>query len=233
MLNAIIFLSLAAAQAPAAQSAPVGQPASIELGVKGAGSRGTLAFTSGEVEFKATDAKKAKTWRYQDLQQIRVESPRKIVLETFVARSRGRGGMDRTETFEVTSGAVTGDMVAFLLTYVTRPVPTSVLPANIADPLNRVPVRHHRFGHGSNGTLALYAAGLAYVSDKASDSRFWRFADLQSVLRTSPFELLVTAYEGGDIRTYAFDLKAPFPSDAFDTLWARVNPATPRNGGVR
>ena len=142
-------------------------------------------------------------------------------------------GADRTETFEVTSGEVTGETVAFLLAHVARPVGTSVIPADVGEAATRVPAEHRRFGHGSQGTLAFHSTGVAYVAEPVTDSRFWRFADLQSVLRTSPFELLVTAYEGGALRTYAFDLKAPIPQDAYDALWAQINPAMPRAGGAR
>jgi hypothetical protein len=219
MFNVIVFLVWSAGQAGLV---PASQP--IELSVKGAGSRGTLVFTSDAVEFKAAEAGKARTWLYQNLKQIRIESPKKIVLETFEDRSRWRLGADRTETFEVTSGEITGETVALLLARVARPVGTSVLPANLGDPVSRLPVKHRRFGRGSQGTLAVHATGLAYVADPPTDSRFWRFADLQSVMRTSPFELLVTAYEGGSLQAYAFDLKAPMPPDVFDALWAAVNP---------
>ena len=228
MFNVIVWLMLSG---PQAGVTPTAQP--IELSVKGGGSRGTLAFTTQAVEFRAVDSRKARTWRYQDLKQIRIESPKKIALDTFEDRSRWRLGDDRTETFEVTSGEVTGETVAFLLTHVARPIGTSVMPANAGDAMTRVPAKHRKFGHGSQGTLAFHSTGLAYVAEPQADSRFWRFADLQSVLRTSPFELLVTAYEGGALRTYAFDLKAPIPQDAFDALWAEINPATPRAGGVR
>lgn len=223
MLNVIVFLALSAGQAglvPASQA--------IELSVKGAGSRGTLVLTSEAVEFKAAEPRKSRTWLYRDLKQIRIESPKKIALDTFEDRSRWRLGADRTETFEVTSGEISGETVNYLLAHVTRPVGTSVLPGHLGDAVIQVPVRHRRFGHGSNGTLAVHSTGLAYVADPQTNSRFWRFADLQSVIRTSPFELLVTAYEGGTLRAYAFDLKAPIPQDAFDALWAEVNPAAQR-----
>ena len=228
MFNVIVFLMLSGLQAGVA---PTAQP--IDLSVKGAGSRGTLAFTNEAVEFRAVDSRKGRTWRYQDLKQIRIESPKKIALDTFEDRSRWCLGADRTETFEVTSGEVTSETVAFLLIHFARPVGTSVMPANLADPVTRVAAKHRRFGRGSHGTLAFHATGLGYVAEPQADSRFWRFADLQSVLRTSPFELLVTAYERGALRTYAFELKAPIPQDAFDGLWAEVNPAMLRGGGER
>ena len=228
MFNVIAFLILSALQAGVV---PSSQP--LELSVEGAGSRGTLVFTSEAVAFKAAKAGKSKTWVYQDLRQIRIESPKKIALGTFEGRSRGRLGIVRAEEFEVTSGEITGQTVAFLLAHVARPVATSIMPDNLGDAATRVPVRHRRFRHGSQGTLAVHATGLAYVADRQTASRFWRFGDLQSVLRTSPFELLVTAYEGGSLQTYAFDLKTPFPQEAFDALWAQVNPPTPRVGGAQ
>jgi hypothetical protein len=225
MLN-LVFLLAIVAQAGVAPASRV-----PELPVKGAGSRGTLVFTPTAVEFRAAEAQKTSTWPYRDLKQIRIESPRKLVLDTFVDRSRWRFGADRSETFDVTSGEITGETVAFLLAHVARPVRTSVLPADLGEASTRVPVKHKRFGRGSHGTLGLYATGLAYAAEPGTDSRFWRFADLQSVIRTSPFELLVTAFERGSLQAYAFDLKTPISQEALDTLWARVNPALSRLEG--
>ena len=226
MFTVILLLVLSAAQA-SVHTHP------LELFVEGAGSRGTLVFTSEAATFKAAKAGKSKTWLYQDLRQIRIESPKKISLGTFESRNGGRLGIVRAEGFKMTSGEITGETVAFLLAHVARPVATSILPANLGDAVTRVPVRHRRYRHASQGTLAVHATGLAYVADRQTDSRFWRFVDLQSVLRTSPFELLVTACEGDTLQTYAFDLKELFPQDAFDALWAQVNPARPRVGGTQ
>jgi len=57
--------------------------------------------------------------------------------------------------------------------------------------------------------------------------------DLESVLRTSPFNLLVNVYERGGVRPFAFDLKAALPDDAFDYVWGQVNRPADRTGGAR
>ena len=68
----------------------------FELSVTGAGSRGTLVFTSSGVSFTAADPRKSRQWPYPELKQIRVVSPRKIAFDTFEDGSRWRFGADRT-----------------------------------------------------------------------------------------------------------------------------------------
>ncbi|MEO6237609.1 MAG: hypothetical protein ABIQ52_11470, partial [Vicinamibacterales bacterium] len=160
---------------------PAWQPnsprAAAELAVKGAGGRGVIAFRADAVEFRASDPRQSRRWPYEDLKQIRIESPKKLVLETFEDRSRWRLGAAKRETFEVTSGDIPADLVAAILERKARSVSTAVPPAGLAEPFARVPAKHRRFGHGTQGTLAFYDTGIAYHSTATADSRFWRFAD--------------------------------------------------------
>jgi hypothetical protein len=73
----------------------------------------------------------------------------------------------------------------------------------------------------------------AYESADTADSRYWRFSDIESILRTSPFRLLINVYERGSARPFEFELKAPLPVSAFDYVWDEVNRPTDRTGGVR
>lgn len=211
------------------QAAPV---APAELTVKGGGSRGTLVFTSEGVEFKAEKPDKARRWTYQDLREIEIPGPKRVALDAYETRSRWRFGRIRRVEFDVTTGTITADLVAAILSRAPRAVRTAVLPAALPD-AQVIPASHRRFGTATQGTLEISDAGIAYRSSSPSDSRFWRFSDVQSFARVAPFEVLITAYEGGDLHPYAFELKGPLPQPAFDTVWQRLNPPQPRSGGTR
>lgn len=227
----LVFL-LASTLAATSASPPVA-PGPFELSVKGAGSRGTLVFTPSGVAFAAADPKKSRQWPYHELKQIRVVSPREIAFDTFEDGSRWRFGADRTIEFDVTEGAVDPRLVAFLLEQIQRPVTSAVLPADLGEPRTRIDAKHLRGRKGTHGTIAVYTSGISYEAGDPRDSRYWRFGDLESVLRTSPFKLLVNVYERGGVRPFAFDLKAALPDDAFDYVWDQVNRPADRIGVAR
>lgn len=215
-------------------SASVPPPeAPFRLSVNGAGSRGTLVFDTDGVRYDAANPTKSRQWPYHELKQIRVVSPREVAFDTFEDGSRWRFGADRTIEFEVSEGAIDGRLVAFLLENVRRPIASAVLPGGIGEPRTRVDAKHLRGRKGTHGALAIYASGLAYETDDTSDARYWRFSDIESILRTSPFRLLINAYEGGSVRPFEFELKGPLAVPAFDYAWDQVNRPIDRTGGVR
>jgi hypothetical protein len=188
-------------------------------------SRGTLVFASDGVQYRTSDKKDARQWTYRQIKQVQVRSPGRIEILTYEDQGRLKFGADRTFTFELTRGAVGADLAAFLLERVDRPVVTAVMPPLPPDPLFRVPVKHERQGRGSEGTLDLYANGLAYLTDRQDDARYWRFSDLFSVLRLDRDRLKVRAYEGGGggIRPFVFELQADLPPGFYEALWQQVN----------
>ena len=205
----------------------------FELSVKGAGSQGALVFTGSGVSFTAADPKKSRQWPYHELKQIRVVSPRKIAFDTFEDGSRWRFGADRTVEFDVTEGTIDGGLVAFLLENVKRPVSSAVLPTSLGEARVRVGAKHLRGRKGTHGAIIVFSSGLAYETGDSRDSRYWRFADIASILRTSPVTLLVNVYERGHVRPFAFDLKAPMSDAAFDYVWDQVNHPADRTGDAR
>ena len=218
----------------AAQAANPAQPAgSLTLAVKGAGSRGMLAFTADGVAFEAAEAKKSRVWPYRELRQVRITSPRVIVLDTYEDGSRWRFGADRSVEFELTEGAIHGTLVAHLLEHAGRPVASAVLPAGLGEPTVHVAAKHLRGRKGTHGALAIYPSGVAYQTAEEGGSRYWRIADMESVLRTSPRTLVVDVYERGRVRPFAFELKEPLSDAAFDALWQQVNAPSARTGGTR
>src|SRR5581483_10090203 len=229
MVN-ILFLTCTLVLAYTGAPQPAQEP--FRLSVEGAGSRGALVFSASGVGFDAADPKKSRRWPYHELKQIRVMTEHEIAFDTFEDGSRWRFGADRTITFDVTEDAVTSDLVAFLLEHIQRPLTSAVLPAGIGEPRARIDAKHLRYQKGTHGTIAIYAAGLAYEATEPADSRYWRFTDVESILRTSPYTLLINVYEHGSVRPFAFDLKAAIPDDAFDEVWNQVNKPTTRTGGT-
>ena len=229
MFNVVLLAGIALIP-PAAASQPA---APFQLSVTGGGSRGTLVFDASGVSYKAENPAKSRQWSYHELKQIRVVSPREVALDTFEDRSRWRFSADRTIEFQVSTGAVEGHQVAFLLEHVERPVASVVLPTGLGEPRHRIDAKHLRRARGTHGTLAIYAAGLAYETSEEDDSRYWRFSDIESILRVSPFRLLINVYDRGSVRPLAFELKSSLPGSAFDYVWEQVNRPTDRTGDGR
>ena len=226
----ILLLVASALVMPAAGSQ---SSAPFQLSVKGGGSRGTLAFDTNGVSYTASDAAKSRRWSYHELKQIRVVSPHEIAFDTFEDGRRWRFGADRTIEFELSQGAIDGNHVAFLLDNVERPVASVVLPTGLGEPRNRIEAKHLRTTKGTHGALVIYASGLSYETTDQADARYWRFGDIESILRVSPLKLLINVYERGSVRTMAFELKASLPGPTFDYVWGQVNRPTDRTGDSR
>jgi hypothetical protein len=190
-------------------------------------SRGTLRFTEEGVQYDSTEKKDARTWIYRDIKQLQVLSPTRIAVLTYEDQGRVKLGADRTFTFDVVKEPVSPELVGFLLSRVERPFVTAVMPPGAGPALFRLPVKYGRSGRGSEGSLVMDEDHLAYLTERETDARYWRFSDIFAVLRLDPFRLQVQAYEGGSgsTRPFVFELKSALPSEFYDALWARVNPS--------
>lgn len=213
--------------ASAAWAGPAGPP--FELSVEKdqfiGSSRGTLRFSENGVTYDTTDQEDARTWAFADVKQLQLLSPTRIAVLTYEDHGRLRLGADATFTFKVVRGSVSPELVAFLLARVERPVVTAVMPPEDGPVLFRLPVKHQRSGRGSDGTLTMSDNHLAYLTERETEARYWRFADIFAVLPLDPFRLQVQAYEGGSgrTRTFLFELKSAMPPAFYEALWARVN----------
>lgn len=209
-------------------AAAAGPP--FELSVKRdrlvGGSRGTLVFAMDRIEYRTTDTDDARRWAYDQVNQLQILSPTRIVVRTYEDRGLLRLGADRTFDFTVIDSTVGPALVRFLLDRVSRPVVTAVMPPLSGERLFGALVKHHRQGRGAEGVLVMYDTQLVYLTEEEEDSRYWRFTDIFSVLRLDRYRLQITVYEGGggSTRTFVFELKSDLPDGFYDALWARVNP---------
>lgn len=186
--------------------------------------RGTLVVGPGGIEFKTTNPKESHRWEYRALRQVRVLSTTRIVVDTYEEPGGLRLGADRSYAFKVTAGAIPADLVEFLLGRLERPTVTAVMPPLPSTALFEVPV-HARAGRGSDGRLVLYDDGVAYLTERDGEARYWRFRDVFAVLKLDRYRVQVLAYEGGpgETRPFTFELTSELPQAMYDAIWQRVN----------
>lgn len=212
-----------------AQVAPTPGPPLFEFAVRQdrafGSTLGALLVDEQGIEFRSADRKTSRCWDYLALKQVRIVSRTRITLATYEDQGWLRLGADRAYSFEVTGAAIPDGLVTFLLRRLERPFVTAVMPPLPTTPHFRVSVKYARSGRGSDGTLALYDTGIAYVTDREGQARFWRFRDVYGVLALDRDRLQILAYEGGsgDTRPFTFELKTDLPPGMYDALWRRVN----------
>lgn len=219
-----IALLLSCMAAACAASPAFAQPSAIPVSEDAfiGGHPGTLKVSDDGVVFEARNPGHSRRWRIDEVRQLRVESSRKIVVETY--RSRGWRGFGHSKTRVYRAAEpVPASWVAAALASTTRPVVTSVIPPRLAPARVSVTVNHE--GTDTRGVLALYEDGLAFETPRDGFARFWRFGDLDSVLRQDRYRLSVTVYEGAreHVRPFLFTLLTDLPQGFYDELWREVN----------
>lgn len=190
--------------------------------------RGTIVITTDGIEYRTTQKNESRSWRYTDIQQIKIESPTEFEILTYEDQRRMLG-RDRIFRFRLLEGKITPEVSALLMTKATRPVAMSVAPVTDGAPEFETAVKHlHNFG-GCEGKLKIYPDRVTYESeDKPAHSQYWRYSDIQNFSQPSRYRFEITTFEdkfGGPSKVYDFQLKEDLPAQAYDYVWVRVNPA--------
>jgi plastocyanin domain-containing protein len=190
--------------------------------------RGTLVVTPDGIEYRTDQKNESRSWRYKDIQQIKIESPTVLEILTYEDQ-RQMLGRDRIFRFRLLEGKITPEVSALLVAKASRQVATSVAPAPGASPKFETAVKHlHSFG-GCEGALKIYPDRVSYESaDKPEHSRYWRYSDIQGFGHPSRYRFEITTFEdkfGGPTKVYDFQLKEDLPASTYDYVWVRVNPA--------
>lgn len=174
---------------------------------------GTLMFDEAGVHFRPLKGKPV-NWTFSEIQTFYL-APRKLKLKSYANRGRRLPGV---KTFRFTlASAVPPPVAAELATRVGK-------PSHNADPnpdlpgFATIPARHPALLGGSNGVLRFRQDGINYVAVPGSDSRSWRWGDIQTLAHSDPYSFTV----GGYRETYSFELKQPMSQALFDRLWDYV-----------
>lgn len=170
---------------------------------------GEIVIQAAGVEFRP-DKGSNLNWSFLDIQTFLL-SPHRLMIETYKNRMHHVPGMQRYR-FEL-SQDVPSAVATELARGVGRPSQNAVLDPALPN-LGNIPAHHRTRTGGTNGILRFGDGGIEYVTSSSSDSRNWRWADLQTLSNPAPYTLFVFGYRD----TYTFDLKEPLSRALFDRL---------------
>jgi len=187
---------------------------------------GELVFGETGIEYRAEKEKYARTWKYEDIQQLGLLSPREITILTY-EDSRWKLGKDLFYRFTITSGEITPALWTRLQAKLKRPVVSALVPPDIVSKFT-IPVKHLLGFRGTQGTLEIGDEYVIYRTDVPKDSRIWRYQDISSVGTTGPYQLRLTSMdradgEFGGERNFVFSLKERLAPEAYDFIWWKIN----------
>lgn len=189
--------------------------------------RGRLAITPDKIEFQTGHKKDAQSWQYTELRQLKVLSPISLELVTYEDQPR-LAGRDRLFKFTLLAGQITPEIGALLMKAAPRPIVTSVLIPGQDEPRFTVLVKHVRPLDGSLGTLKIYGDRIVYeASGKVTESRFWRYSEIQNFSHSERYRFEIVTYEDGigGLKAYNFQLREELPAGAYDYVWEHVYPS--------
>ncbi len=153
-------------------------------------------------------------WSLLDIQTFFL-SPHSLTIKTYQDRKKHLPGIEQFR-FHL-DRAVPPEVAAELAGEVQRPSQNAV--PNPSTQGIVVPAHHRTRIGGTNGELRFREGGIDYVTRAGTDSRSWRWTDLQTVSQPDPYHLFVFGYRD----TYTFDLKKPLPRSLFnhvtDEIW--------------
>jgi hypothetical protein len=200
--------------------------------LKRAGKMGALAIDESGISFSETykDGKTRKhahawRWNYQDIQQLKI-APQSLTVLTY-KDNKWKLGADREYRFDLVSDKTFDAAYSFLKGRLDQRF-VAEIPDRLAAMLWEIPVKHLlRFG-GHEGTLQVGADEIVYKSSNKSESRTWRYRDIENVSTAGPFQLTITTFERakthyGDLKGFNFELKQPLEEAHYNDLWLRVN----------
>ena len=173
---------------------------------------GTLVLDDAGVEFRSP--KFNQRWVYVDIHSFDL-STRELTLESYQNRPWHAPG-ERRYQFTLAE-PMPPEIAAQLTEHVGKPVRNGIPLPSVAV-LSEIPAHRRMWSGGSNGTLRLKDTGIDYVAEDGRDSRTWRWADIQTIANSNPYELRVTGYR----ETVEFDLKQPLARVVFEQVWDRL-----------
>jgi hypothetical protein len=187
---------------------------------------GELIFSETGIEYRTIDKGDARTWKYADIQQLGLLSPREVTILTY-EDSKWKLGKDLFYRFKITAGEMTFELWTQLQAKLKRPVVSALIPPDIV-PKFIIPVKHLRGFGGTQGTLEISDEYIIYKTSVPKDSRIWRYQDISSVGTTGPYQMRLTSMdraenESGGERNFVFSLKERLAPEAYDFIWWKIN----------
>ena len=81
-----------------------------------------------------------------------------------------------------------------------------------------VPAKHLKPIAGSEGILFFTAGAIVYSTPAKTESRTWRYSDIENIASSGPFQLTITTLE----KAFNFQLKQPITEARYNDLWLQI-----------
>ena len=190
------------------------------------GATGTLRIDTDSITYteQSKNAKHSHKWAYGDIQQLSVSAEELRILT--YDDQKWQLGRDRDYTFD----RLPEGMVQQLYPLFSRKLDQRFV-AELADPDVRplwqtgAKLRHGL--HGSEGALLIGRDRIVFQTGAGSDSRTWRFQDIDNIATAGQFDLSITTLERSGWQhagptEFRFQLKQPLTEDSYNELWRRI-----------
>jgi hypothetical protein len=198
---------------------------------------GVLTLDEHGLSFQGAALKKGKTphawtWTYPDIQQLTV-APDEIRVLTY-KDNLWKLGADREYRFKAAAGRPLGEAHDFLKGRLDQRLVSELADSDVKA-LWQMPVKLLGRFRGSEGTLIVGEDRIVYRAGKEDESRTWRYADIDNISTSGPFQLTVTTFERsrsnyGSRKGFNFQLKERLEETSYNELWRRLNS---RKGTIR
>ncbi len=144
-----------------------------------------------------------------------LSDPKVIRIKTYDRVKRRLSGR-QAHTFRLRESVHGDALTLFLSKSLKRPVVGAFELSS--KPLAQIRAYHrHRLG-GCHGSIYIDQQGIRFVSERSSDSRTWRFEELETVGTMNRFHFRVSSLT----ETFNFDLQQQLPDAAYDLVTRRV-----------
>lgn len=162
-------------------------------------------------------------WELEDIRELKL-APTKLWL------------MSYKRSYEFTGRIPAADLYRLLQPLMPQRL---VLEAGTTDDIGRelwsAPVKHEAPRSASEGKLAFGEDTVVYQTAVPGESRTWRYADIDNISSSGPFQLTITTseraawhYDGR--RDFNFVLKQPITEPGYNQLWLQLER---KNGKLR
>jgi hypothetical protein len=193
--------------------------------IRKAGDTGTLTIGDEGVSFTETRKRHAWRWSYQDIQQLKI-APKSLTVLTY-KDNKWKLGADREVHFDLVGDKTFEDAVQLLKGRLDQRL-VMAIPDRVSNILWEIPVKHLQRLGGDEGVLQVGTEVIVYQSADKSESRTWRYEDIDNISTSGPFDLTVTTFERakahyGNRKDFNFQLKARLEETRYNDLWLRLN----------
>jgi hypothetical protein len=196
-----------------------------------AGNMGTLTFADSgiafEEKYEGTQPKHPHAWRWehQDIRQLKI-APKSLTVLTY-KNNKWKLGAEREYRFDLVADKTFEDAYQLLKGRLDQRL-VAAIPDSLSNILWEIPVKHLlRFG-GDEGVLQVGPDAIVYKSADKTDSRTWRYEDIENISSSGPFDLTITTFERakthyGNLKGFNFELKRRLEEPKYNELWLRLN----------